>query len=244
MKDYQRSTYGERIAAVFDDWYQTLVDPSPTAAFLAALAAGGRALELGVGTGRVAVRLAALGIDVHGIDASPAMLARLAAKTGAEAVTVRLGDFADVDVEGEFDVVYAAFNTFFWLTSQAEQLRCLHNVAAHMKPAGRFVLDAFVPDPTRYRGGQTSTVTEIEQDRVSIDVSQHDPVRQTITASHLIWSESGVKLHPVIVRYAWPSELDAMALVAGMELVDRFGDYGRRVFDANSPQHVSVYRKG
>jgi SAM-dependent methyltransferase len=243
MKDYAPSTYGERIADVFDDWYETLVDPGPAADFLGALAGGGRVLELGVGTGRVALVLGGRGLDVHGIDASPAMLAKLVAKPSGQSVTVSVGDYADVAVEGEFALIYAAFNTFFWLTSQSEQLRCLRNVADHLPTGGLFILDAFVPDPTRYDGGQTATVTEIEQDQVTIDVSRHDHLDQTITASHLVLSERGVKLHPVVIRYAWPSELDAMALSSGLELAHRYEDYLRRPFEHSSTQHVSVYRK-
>ena len=164
MDDYGPETYGERVADVYDEWYA----PPNTQAecdFLAELAAGGRALELGIGTGRVAIPLAARGIEVHGIDASPAMVAQLRAKPGGSDIPVVVGDMADVPVDGKFGLVFIVFNTFFMLTSQAEQIRCLRNVAAHLAPDGRFVLHAFVPDPSRIERGQDLSVREAGLDQ-------------------------------------------------------------------------------
>jgi hypothetical protein len=191
----------------------------------------------------VAVPLAARGVPVEGIDASEAMVAKLRQRPGGEDILVTIGDFADVAVDGRFQLIYIPFTTFFALPSQSEQIRCLRNVASHLEPEGSFVLDAFVPDLGRFHGGQAVSVPRVESGRVLLDVARHDPVTQTIHSSHVLLSDGGVRLFPVVVRYAWPAELDAMALVAGLTLAHRYADYTRRPFDALSPRHVSVYRR-
>jgi SAM-dependent methyltransferase len=154
MENYRPSTYGDRIADVYETWYGNQMDPSAAVDLLEGLAEKGRALELGIGTGRVALPLAARGVAVEGIDASEAMVAKLREKPGGEDIPVSIGDFADVAVEGTYRLVYVPFTTFFALPSQAEQIRCLHNVAAHLEDGGWFVLDAWVPDVGRYRDAQ------------------------------------------------------------------------------------------
>ena len=246
MKGYEPSTYGNRIAALYDDWYQTAVDPTPTANFLAALLARSnarKAVELGVGTGRVAIALQSLGVAVTGIEASEAMLARLREKPGGRHITTVIGDFEEVPVEGLFPLVYVAFNTFFWLPSQDSQQRCLQNVASHLEPDGYFVLDAFVPEIDYYERGQRLTVTELLGSGAALDVSLHDPQRQTITANHVVLTTTGAHLYPVLIRYAWPSEIDALAAAAGLRLVERWADYDRNPFGPGSRQHVSVYTR-
>src|SRR5437763_674176 len=151
MNDYDASTYGERVAEIYDAQHDHLGESE--ADFLAELARGGRALELGGGTGRVALPLAARGLEVHGMDASPAMIERLRAKPGGERVRVHMGDFADVAAEGAFSLVYVVFNTIFALLSQAEQVRCFQNVARRLTPDGVFLVEAFVPDPSLYHHG-------------------------------------------------------------------------------------------
>ena len=241
MEDYGPATYGDRIAEVYDELYEHLGDVSAAVDLLAELAGTGRALELGIGTGRVALPLAAAGVAVEGIDASEAMVARLREKPGGADIPVSVGNFADVAVEGTFSLIYVPFTTFFALTSQAEQIRCLRNVAAHLDDGGRFVMDAWVPDPTRYRNDQVLAVNQVAADRVVLDATRHDPLTQTIRSSHIVMTDTGVRLYPVFARYAWPAELDAMALAAGLTLIDRFADYDRRPFDASSPRHVSIY---
>ena len=243
MQDYGASTYGDRIADLYDSWYQEELDPSAAVEFLARLAGGGRALELGIGTGRVALPLARRGVKVEGIDASEAMLVKLRQKPGGEDIPVVLGDFADVPVDGTYQLVYVPFNTFFALPSQADQIRCLRNIAARLDAGGALVLDVFVPDLTRFHHGQAVMANRVGSDAVLLDVSHHDPVTQTVQSSHVLLGDNRVRLYPVCIRYAWPAELDAMALVAGLVLADRFGDYDRRPFDAASPRHVSVYRR-
>lgn len=243
MEGYGPATYGDAIAGVYDDWYRERLDPAAAVELLAGLAGAGRALELGIGTGRVALPLAARGVRVSGIEASEEMIARLRAQPGGPAIPVTVGDFADVDVEGAFALVYVPFSTLFALDSQAEQIRCLANVATHLEPGGHFVMDAFVPDPSRLQGKQSVSVEHIAVDHVMIDVARHDPVAQRIDSSHVVIGSQGARLYPVMVRYAWPAELDAMALVAGLELQARYGDYDRSPFGAASGRHVSVYRR-
>jgi SAM-dependent methyltransferase len=243
MENYGASSYGDRIADIYDDLYEGGLDTTATVDLLAELAGKGRALELSIGTGRVAVPLAARGVQVEGIDASEAMVEKLRRRPGGPDIPVTIGDFTDVAVDGRFQLVYIPFTTFFALPSQPEQIRCLRNVAAHLEPDGWFVLDAFVPDLRRFHGGQAVSVPKVESDRVLLDVAHHDPVTQTIHSSHVLLSDAGVRLFPVVVRYAWPAELDAMALVAGLTLAHRYADYNRRPFEAISARHVSIYRR-
>ncbi len=243
MDGYDASTYGDRIAEVYDTLYGAdgQLEPSEAVDFLAGLAGPGPALELGIGTGRIAIPLAQRGVDVTGIDASPAMVERLRAKPGGGHIPVVMGDFADVAVDGTFALVYVPFTTFFGLPSQEEQIRCLTNVAGRLSSGGRFVMDAFVPDVARFDRGQRTTTTEVGTDTVMIDVSRHDPLHQRIESAHLVFTDGGVRLYPVSVRYCWPAELDVMARLAGLGLVDRFEWYDRSPFDAGSTRHVSVY---
>jgi SAM-dependent methyltransferase len=242
VKDYDASTYGDRVADVYDEWYADL-DPGPAAATLAELARGGPALELAIGTGRVALPLAALGVEVHGIDASEAMVARLREKPGGEAIPVTMGDFADVGVEGRFALIYIVFNTFFALFSQDDQVRCFANVAAHLTDDGVFVLEAFVPDLARFERGQRVNANRVEADFVMLDVSLHDPVEQRVSSQHVLVRPDGIRLQPVAIRYAFPSELDLMARLAGLGLRERWGGWEREPFTAASGRHVSVYAR-
>lgn len=243
MENYGPSTYGDRIADVYDELFSHLSDVSTVVDLLAGLAEKGRALELGIGTGRVALPLAAAGVTVEGIDASAAMVAKLREKPGGPDIRVSLGDLADVAVDGTFRLIYIPFTTFFVLPTQQEQIRCLRNVAAHLDEGGWFVMDAWVPDVTRFRNNQALSTHQVTVDRVVLDATEHDPVTQTIRSSHIVLHNGEVRLYPVAARYAWPAELDAMALVAGLEFVQRYGDYDKRPFDASSPRHVSVYRR-
>jgi SAM-dependent methyltransferase len=241
MDDYDASTYGERIAAVYDEQHGFLGEDGVD--LLAELARGGRALELGVGTGRVALPLAARGVEVHGIDASPAMVERLRSKPGGEQVGVTLGDFADVNAEGEFSLVYVVFNTFFALLSQGEQVRCFRNVAARLADGGLFLVEAFVPDLSLYHHGHMLRAGSIKADSLTLNVATLDPVAQTATSQQVVITERGVRLYPIKLRYAWPSELDLMALLAGLRLRERWGGWRREPFTARSEKHVSVYER-
>ena len=241
MGEYGPETYGERIADVYDEWY-TLPDPEPEATLLAELAAGGRALELGIGTGRIALPLAAKGVEVHGIDASPAIVAQMRAKPGGDAIPVTIGDMADVPVDGTFTLIYVVFNTFFMLMTQEQQVRCFRNVAAHLAPGGRFVLHAFVPDTSRIEKGQDVSVREASLDLVRLDTTIYDSQAQRLDTTQLRITEQGIRLSHAKLRYAYPPELDLMAQLAGLTLEARYATFDKQPFTAASAYAVSVYR--
>ncbi|HEX8070604.1 MAG TPA: class I SAM-dependent methyltransferase [Pyrinomonadaceae bacterium] len=243
MNPYTAETYGESVADFYDGWYAdhdaAMID------VLAELAGAGRALELGIGTGRIALPLAARGVEVHGLDASPAMIEKLRAKPGGARLPVTVGDFADVSVAGEFALVYVVFNTFFALLTQEAQVRCFRQVAARLAPGGAFVIEAFVPDLTRYdRYGTTNKPVRVTTERVELDIATHDAARQRIVAQKVVLTDGQVRLFPIEIRYAWPSELDLMAQLAGLTLRQRWAGWRREQFDAHSGKHVSVYGRG
>jgi SAM-dependent methyltransferase len=246
MKGYGPETFGERMADVYDTWYGTRLAEATTpqsVEALADLAAGGTILELAIGTGRVALPLAARGLQVHGIDASEAMVSKLREKPGGDAIPVAIGDFADVEVEGAFDLVFLVFNTLFNLTSQDDQVRCFHNVARHLTTRGVFVVEAFVPNIAGFVDGQAVRAVHVTTDSATFEASVHDPVAQTVQYQYIVITQDGVRLYPVPMRYAWPSELDLMARLAGLELRERWGGWDRSPFTASSLGHVSVYER-
>jgi SAM-dependent methyltransferase len=241
MGDYTTSTYGDRIAEAYDEIHPSTADAARAVATLAELAAGGPVLELAIGTGRLALPLVDRGVPVQGIDASEAMVARLRAKPGGDAIEVTMGDFADVGVDGRFALVFVAFNTLFALLSQDDQVRCFANVASHLEDDGVFVVEAFVPDLTLYDGGQRVSAMHVGTDSVRLDASRLDRAEQRVAATHVVLNGEGARLYPIQLRYAWPAELDLMARLAGLRLRQRWADWERRPFDASSPRHVSVY---
>lgn len=241
-RPYDVSTYGERIADTYDRWPR-LANPERAVEFLAAAAGRGPILELGLGTGRLALPLVQRGFAVHGIDASSAMVGKLRAKPGGDRVTVAMGDFADVAIAGRFSLIFVAFNTFFGLLTQEAQVRCFRGIAEHLTDDGAFVMEAFVPDLTRFTHGQRVGATDVGIDTVHLETSVHDPVGQRVRSQHVVITEHGIRLYPVVVRYAWPSELDLMARLAGLHLRERWGGWSREVFDASSGVHVSVYER-
>ena len=244
MQGYRPETYGDRWADVYDTWIERRhpgMAAQPAVDCLGDLAAGGRVLELAIGTGRIALPLAQQGLEVHGIDASEAMVAKLREKPGGDEIPVTMGDFADVGVDGTFDLIFVVFNTLFALTTQQEQVRCFANVARHLTATGMFVIEVFVPDLTRFEAGQSFRVQRVTTDEVEVDVSLHDPVTQTVVAQQLAFTRAGTQLRPVHLRYAWPGELDLMARLAGLGLRDRWAGWDRAPFTASSGAHVSVY---
>jgi SAM-dependent methyltransferase len=211
-------------------------------AFLKTLAGDGPALELAIGTGRVALPLAAQGIRVDGIDISHTMVDGLRAKPGGEQLSVQIADFADVSVTAKYSLIYVVWNSLFNLLTQEDQMRCFENVAAHLTEHGSFVVEAFVPSFLhRTRDSQQVDAESIEVDEVRIGVLRHDPATQMLEQSHLTLSPAGIRLSPVVQRYAWPSELDLMARIAGLQLQDRWGGWSHEPFDSGSDLHVSVY---
>jgi SAM-dependent methyltransferase len=243
MSDADPARYGQMWAAVYDELHSHM-DPAATVNLLYQLAAGGRALELGIGTGRIAIPLTARGVVVHGIDASEAMVQQLRAKAGGATIPVTLGDFADVAVDGgPFALVYVVFSTIFGLPTQDAQVECFRRVEALLARGGVFVVEAFVPDVARFDRQQRVHVNRIEAARVDVSLSRHDPVAQRITSQHVSLSDGVVKLLPVEMRYAWPSELDLMARLAGLRLRERYGDWQRGGFTMASGIHVSIYER-
>lgn len=246
---YDASTYGDRFADVYDEWYGGVTDADACTAALAALvdaAGGGPVLELGIGSGRLALPLAARGIEVHGIDASTAMTDRLRAKAGGAAVTVTVGDMAELQLPDPptFAVVFVAFNTFFNLPTEAAQRRCLERVAELLAPDGRFVVEAFVPrDDVGAEAESAVTPRRIAADEVVLTVSAVDPAAQTISGQHVHLSESGIRLRPWHLRYATPAQLDELAAGAGLALEQRAGGWQGEPFGETSGVHVSTYRR-
>ncbi|MGH2808711.1 MAG: class I SAM-dependent DNA methyltransferase [Actinomycetota bacterium] len=239
--NWDEATYGERIAHVYDELYEEVFDKAAAVDFLTERARGARALELAIGTGRIALPLKNNGIEVSGIDISEAMVARLRAKPGGGDIPVTIGDFADVGIPGSFEVIFLVFNTLFALTTQEDQLRCFTNVAGHLTDQGIFVVEAFVPDVTRFTRHQSLGVEDVQLDRVQLNAALHDPALQTITSQHVFITDEGTKLYPVKLRYVWPSEMDLMAKLAGMELRERYSSWRRDMFTSSSQSHISVY---
>lgn len=241
MPEYDSSTYGERIAAVYDEIATPATSAEQAVEFLASVAGKRRILELGVGTGRVAIPLAARGFKVFGIDTSPKMTKRMRAKPGGEAIAVEIGDFADLKISGKFSLIYVIFNTFFMLRSQDEQIRCFSSVAKHLTDDGIFVIEAFVPDQGYFDRGQRVSASVIENDRVQLDTAMHDRAKQTTRAAHVLIAKTGIDIYPLMLRYAFPAELDLMARLGGMRLRERWAGWNREPFTADSEHHVSVY---
>src|SRR6266542_1104895 len=208
--------FGERWADVYDQGRP--LDPAPAVEFLAELAGGGRVLELALGTGRVGLPLASRGITVEGIEASEAMVARLRAKPGGEQIPVSIGDMADVPATGPFRLVYLVYNTIFNLISPERQTDCFRNVARVLEPDGAFVIECFVPDPSKFDRGQRVEALSVTEDSATIEVSRHDAAAQRYNKQTIRFSHEGIRLLPVALRYSWPSELDLMARLAGLRL--------------------------
>lgn len=241
MDEYGKETYGDRIADVYDEMYEDLAGREEAVGVLAELAGDGRALELAIGTGRIALPLAARGVEVHGIDASAAMVAKLRSKPGGDAIPVTMGDFADVAVDGAFRLVYLVFNTLFALETQEDQVRCFANVARVLEPGGTFVLEAFFPDVARFDRGQRMHATRVQVDKVTFDVSVHDAVGQTVLTQHVVLGQDRTALYPVSLRYVWPSEMDLMARLAGLRLRSRWGGWQGEPVNPQTQKVVSIY---
>jgi hypothetical protein len=241
MKDYHpMMSFGEDVAERYRDVLRG--DESAAVAFLEQLAGRGPVLELGIGMGRIALPLAACGIRVDGVDLSPAMIAQLRSKPGGDQISVTMGDFADVPVLGGYRLIFIVWNTLFNLLTQEHQVRCFQNVADRLSDDGTFVVEAYVPAFLyRLRNDQYVDAEAIRVDEVQLDVLRHDAATQMIEESHVSLSAAGVHLNPVVQRYAWPSELDLMARIAGLRLQNRWGGWNRERFDSTSSLHVSVY---
>lgn len=236
--------FDERVAARYDESEPELFDPEvvdPVVDVLAELAGSGRALELGIGTGRIALPLAQRGVPVQGIELSRAMAARLRAKPGGEEIDVTIGDFATATVEGTFSLAYVVFNTIENLTTQAAQLACFRNVAAHLEPGGCFVIEVEVPGVQWLLPGETMRVFHASDTHWGID--EYDVANQGLTSHHFTLVGETFELVSMPFRYVWPAELDLMANLAGMSLRERCGGWNREPFTSDSRKHVSIWEK-
>lgn len=243
MKGFDDSTYGDAFADVYDDWYDDVSDVGATVALVHELAAGGSVLELGVGTGRLAIPLAQRGCRVVGIDSSAAMLRACAAKQGDVALSLIHGDMVDDLPSGPFAAALIAYNTIFSLPTPERQGALFAAVAERLAPSGALVVEAAVPDPQRKEGG-TVGVRSMHADRVVLSIDVHHPDEQRVDGQFVELSESGgVRLRPWSIRYTTPAELDAMASRAGLRLTHRWEDTSRSPFVSDSPTHVSVYTR-
>ena len=243
MKEYGTKTFGELNAERYDAMYEELMaaETRDSVETLAELARGGKVLELAIGTGRVALPLAARGLEVHGIEASEEMVAKLREKPGGSAIPVEIGDMADVRVNETFDLIYLVFNTIFNLTTQEAQVRCFHNAARHLKAGGVFVVETVVPDLSGFVDGQRMKGSWVKMDSARFEIAIHDPVAQTVEFQRIVIGEEGMRMTPHFMRYAWPSELDLMAQLAGLERRERWAWWDRSPFTAGSISHVTVY---
>jgi SAM-dependent methyltransferase len=236
--------FGEGVAERYDEAEAEMFDPAvvePAVDFLAELAGDGPALELGIGTGRIALPLARRGIRVHGIDLSEAMLARLRAKPGAEQIGLTVGDFATTSVEERFSVAYLVFNTIMNLTTQDEQVASFQNVAGHLMPGGSFVIEVGVPDLQRLPRGETFRLFDVSDTHLGID--EYDIANQQLVSHHFWAVDERFEKFSGPFRYVWPAELDLMARMAGMTLRERWAGWQREPFTSESTKHVSVWER-
>jgi SAM-dependent methyltransferase len=236
--------FDERVAARYDESEAAMSDPvvvEPVVEFLVELAGVGRAFELGIGTGRIALPLAQRGVPVHGIDLSKAMVARLRAKPGGQDIGVTIGDFATTTVEGRFSLAYLVFNTIMNLTTQDEQVACFRNVAAHLEPGGCFVIEVGIPELQRLPRGETFVPFDVSPTHLGFD--EYDVARQGLISHHYSVVDDKLEVNSVPFRYVWPSELDLMARLAGMTLRERWSGWKREPFTSESTKHVSVWEK-
>ena len=242
LKRFDPSTFGE----LYAEDYDLLHDPGTTdeaVELLAELGAGGRVLELAIGTGRIALPLKIRGLDVHGIEGSPEMVDKLRLKPAGDTIPTSIGDYADVDVDGHFDFIFLVFNTLFNLQSQEDQLRCFANVSKHLSDGGDFLVETFIPDLTQFDDHQYSRTKHVGFDSTWLDTAIHDPVQQVIEYQRVHITNEGIRMMPLVMRYAWPAELDLMARLAGLKLKNRWSDWNRSPFTRDSKMHVSVYGK-
>jgi hypothetical protein len=236
--------FDEHVAARYDTSAADMFDArvvDPVVDFLAQIAGSGAALELGIGTGRIALPLSQRGVPVHGIELSNAMVARLRTKPGAEAIGVTIGDFATTTVDGSFSLAYLVFNTIMNLTTQAAQVACFHNVAAHLAPGGCFVIEVMVPELQRLPPGERIRAFHVSETKWGFD--EYDVATQGLTSNHFEVLDGSLEHHAIPFRYAWPAELDLMAQLAGMSLRERWSGWKRELLTSESREHVSVWAK-
>lgn len=239
---HDEASYGALLADEYDAIYGDVFDTEGAVDRLARLADGGRILEFGVGTGRIALRLAERGLDVWGVDGSAEMLKILKEKPGGDKVTTLCGDFATTHAEGKFHLVVLLINTIYAMGSQQGQIECFENAARHLAPGGRFVIEAWVPDPPR-GDALGLKARRLGRGFAGLVIEDHDAARQLLSTTQIVIDGTGrTRTFPLVHRYAWPSELDLMARLCGMTIENRWADWHGHPFDARSTDHVSVWR--
>jgi len=243
VKEYGIRPFGELNAERYDALYEDAMakETGDSVETLAELAAGGKVLELAIGTGRVALLLAARGLAVQGIEASEEMVAKLRQKPGGRDIPVAIGDMSEVRLNDTFDLIYLVFNTIFNLTTQEAQVRCFQNAARHLNEGGQFVIETVVPDLFGYEDGQRMKGSWVRIDSARFEIAIHDAVLQTVAFQRIVITDEGTQITPHFMRYAWPSELDLMAQLAGLERRERWAWWDRSPFTADSKSHVTVY---
>jgi SAM-dependent methyltransferase len=245
LTEHDAAEYGTNIADDYDAIYANAFDTQGAVDRLALLADGGPVLELGVGTGRLALPLAERGLTVHGVDGSEQMLQLLRAKPGGARLPTTLGDFSEVRLEpaAQFSLVVLAVNTIFALADQEAQIRCFATAKYHLRPNGRFVIEAWIPE--NLPAGESLQRRKLSPGFIGIVAADHDPSTQTLSTTQIVLGGTvGVRVFPVVHRYAWPSELDLMARLAGLTLESRWADWSGTPIGPASTNHVSVYRRG
>jgi SAM-dependent methyltransferase len=240
---YDPGTYGRGVAEVYDALYRSVPETDEAVEALAELSAGGRILEMGIGTGRLALPLRARGVHVAGIEGSEEMLAQLREKPGGGEIPVSVGDFAEVRVEGRFSVVVLALHTIFGLPTPEHQIRCFENAARHLAPEGVFVVEARVIDPADFKGGQAIEPRFSDAEQVELQVQRFDQVTQRMEVTNIHLSGEGIQLNAYVNQYTTPREFDLMARIAGLRLRDRWEGWRREPFTSHSRRHVSVYER-
>lgn len=241
MKGYEPDTFGKLHA----DQYDELHNPGTTeeaVALLGDLAGKGRTLELAIGTGRVALPLAKQGVEISGFDASTEMIAKLKEKPGGEDIPTFVADMANFELGERFDFAFLIFNTIYNLTTQQDQVSCFQSTAKHLNPRGKFLVEAFMPNRETFENHQAVRTKHVSFDSVWLEAVKHDPLTQNLNYQRIKISPEGTQLSPLPMRYIWPSELDLMAQLAGMKLIDRWGSWQRAPFTSDSQMHVSLYQ--
>ncbi len=234
------SSFGEKVAARYDDHLRG--DETAAASFLSALAQGRPALEFAIGTGRIAIPLAEKGVQVDGIELSPHMAERLRAKIGNTGINVTIGDMSTTTTNQRYGLVYLVFNTIFNLLTADDQVRCFQNAARHLSHDGCFVVETALPhawispDESDYVHAE-----HVSTDTVALDVARYDPTTQLLEENHIRLTTHGIEMSPIVCRLITPGEMDLMARIAGMRLIQRFANWQKTTFDIHSVAHVSVY---
>jgi SAM-dependent methyltransferase len=234
------SSFGPDVAAHYDDHPRG--DEDAAAAFLSELAQERRALEFAIGTGRIALALASRDVRVDGIELSPHMVERLRAKPGGDQISITIGDMSVATTGHQYGLVYLVFNTIFNLLTVDDQIRCFENAARHLTADGRFVVETALPHAWIAPGASDYVHAEhVDTNAVVLDVARYDPVTQLLMENHIRLTENGITMQPIVCRLITPGEMDLMARIAGLRLVDRFANWQRSTFDVHSNAHVSVY---